>query len=469
MEFGVLGLPESKPTVGSGTEDYASWLGVTQQEDAAACIAALGIDEPDWIVADHYGLDAEWESRVRSRARRVMAIDDLENRNHACDLLLDQNLRLPGEKQPYAGLVPAGAHLLLGPRYALLRAEYAQQRNRRSAGGGSLRRVLVFFGGTDPHNFTGATLEALSRPGLRHLSVDVVVGVNNANRQILQRQAANRPDTTLHGPLPHLALLMSECDLAVGAGGTTNWERMCVGLPSLVVSTAENQRPLAEALAQQGLIHYLGNSGQVGTAEIAAAMDKAVAGELDLAGLSLQGALAVDGLGAMRVAECMDPTGRQELALRGAQAADAGLFFGWVNDPEVRRQSLNTHAIPWPVHEQWFRSRIVGRTSRMFVLEAKSLPVGQIRFDMSESEALINFSVDSQFRGRGWGGRLVALGVSRMAESGRLVFCAEVKRSNPVSAAVFARLGFRESQSRNDGELRIFRFDSGVDSLADSV
>jgi UDP-2,4-diacetamido-2,4,6-trideoxy-beta-L-altropyranose hydrolase len=465
MGLPFIGLPAPKHQEVGGHEDTASWLGVTQDEDAAECMAALGKESPDWIVADHYGLDAQWESTMRSRARHLMAIDDLENRTHACDLLLNQNFSLHKDRR-YAGLVPVDCRLLMGPRYALLRPEYARRRRYKTESG-SLGRVFVFFGGSDPYNLTGAALEALSRPGLRHLTVDVVVGVNNVNRQQLQTQASERPNTSIHGPLPNLAELMSAADLAIGAAGTTTWERMCLGVPSLVVCTAENQRATAEALAQKGLIQYLGSAGNVGISEFVIAVEKVVTGKVDLAGQSLRGSLAVDGLGAMRVAECIDPTDRQQLSLRAAQAEDAGLLFNWANDPEVRRQSLNTDEIPWLVHRRWFQSKLEGHRSRIFILQAKSLPVGQIRFDMDEGAAQINFSIDSEFRGRGWGRRLVALGVSRMTESGRIVFRAEVKHSNPASASVFARLGFRELPARNGGDLAVFQFDSGLDTLAE--
>jgi len=214
-------------------------------------------------------------------------------------------------------------------------------------------------------------------------------------------------------------------------------------------------------LAQAGMIQYLGTEKDVGIDDFVAAIEGIAAGTVDLAGQALRGWLAVDGMGAMRVAECMLPTEPHDLHLRDARAEDAGLFFGWVNDPQVRRQSLNTRPIPWAAHRQWFSAKIADARSRLFVLEAKSLPVGQIRFDREGDEARINYSLDVQFRGRGWGAILVAKGVERMVSTGRIVFRAEVKRSNRASAAVFARLGFLESPAPDRGDLTLFHFDSG--------
>lgn len=466
--IGLAALDAPPGSAANVNEDYAAWLGVTQDEDAAQSGNSIAGERPDWLVVDHYGLDAQWEHVLRSKVSRLMAIDDLANRPHDCDLLLDQNF-YPGAAARYADLVPPGCHRLLGPRYALLRPEYAQHRLRQRRIVGEIKTVFIFFGGSDPFNLTGISLDALSGSGLRHLLVDVVVGANYAHLARLHAQCADRPGTNIHGPRPHLADLMSNADLAVGAAGTTTWERMCLGIPSIVISTAENQRLSARTLSEAGLIQYLGAAGDVSAAMLAAAIRGALAGKQDLADQSLRGRLAVDGYGAMRTAEFIDPSGREQLVLRPARIEDAELYFAWVNDPEVRRQSVNTADISWPAHQQWFQSKLDSVRSRLFVLEARSLPIGQIRFDLSGREAQIDYSLDSHYRGRGWGRSLIALGVRQMSEGGRIEFRAEVKWSNPASAAVFSRLGFEESASTELDGLRVYRLDSGLASLPEIV
>lgn len=305
--FAVAALPEPEaPESESADEDYARWLGVSQTRDAEETIAALP-DRPDWLVVDHYGIDTEWERRLRPHVDRILAIDDLANRNHDCDALLDQNYN-PDAEARYAERLPAEATRLLGPRYALLGPEYATYRREIAAHSGRVDRVLVFFGGTDPHNLTGRALEALSDPAFTDVAVDAVVGPNNPHREALARQAEARPGITLHAPRPHLADLMAAADLAIGAGGSTTWERCCLGLPSLVVSIAENQRPACEALSADGLIVYLGHADQVSTADM-----REVLGDLRdaperlsrLAGIGMQ---TVDGAGTQRVMDHLTGT-----------------------------------------------------------------------------------------------------------------------------------------------------------------
>lgn len=304
FDVGTLPAP---PARDAPDGDYAAWLGVPQAQDAAEAIAALAADRPDWLIVDHYALDAEWERALRQHVGRILVIDDLANRRHDCDLLLDQNYASGGVTR-YRGLVPPDARVLLGPSYALLRSEYAQHRQTLRPRDGQVRRVLVFFGGTDPHDLSGRTLTALSDPTLGYLAVDLVIGANHPRREFLAALAAARPNTRVHGPRPHLADLMAVADLAIGAGGTTTWERCCLGLPSLVISLAENQRPACAVLAAAEIIGYLGHHDQVTVSLLLAAIGNLSAKPAQLLALSTAGTRLVDGTGVEQVLRAMRST-----------------------------------------------------------------------------------------------------------------------------------------------------------------
>lgn len=314
--YSVSSLPKA-PEQTAIDGDYAAWLGVSQDQDADETLAALNAltkrgkqAEWDWLIVDHYGLDKVWECQMRSVIKRILVIDDLVNREHDCDVLLDQNFsRQPDQR--YAKLLPKHAQALLGPDFALLHPQYAMTRQtleRCTAYLGvvnPLRRVLVFFGGTDPENLTGRCLEALSDPALSEIVVDIVVGANNPHKEALGWQAAARGATHLHEPRPHLADLMAVADLAIGAGGTTTWERCCLGLPSLVISIAENQRPACNALAAANIIEYLGHYKDVVTEDITRAIKQLVNDSARCQRLAKKSSALVDGLGAQRVVDAM--------------------------------------------------------------------------------------------------------------------------------------------------------------------
>lgn len=243
-----------------------------QEADARACAGMLDRAAPaDWLIVDHYRLDAPWERAMRPYAGHVMAIDDLANRAHACDVLLDHNF-VAGYEQRYAPHVPAHCLCLLGPRYALLRPEFDAARGHRKPPMAPPRRLLVSFGGSDPTGETEKTLEALlglARPGL---ACDVIVGEQNPRGEAIRALAARVPGAVVHVQPRNLAEIVAAADLAIGACGVSALERCYLGVPQLVVVVVDNQAASALALAGIGAVVSLGHAQAVDAAAIAAAL-----------------------------------------------------------------------------------------------------------------------------------------------------------------------------------------------------
>lgn len=223
----------------------------------------------DLLIVDHYDLDERWERSMRSLARRIMVIDDLANRPHDCDLLLDQNL-LPALDTRYQGLVPDGCRLLLGPGYALLRDEfYRAAANVRERTG--LTHLLLFFGGGDGDNLTARALRELRDTAL---TADVVIGASNPRHdEIAALCRADGGCYTLHVQTGRMAELMARADLALGAGGGSHWERCLLGLPALVVTVAENQRETTRLLHEKGACLWLGEAASLPPGAFRQALD----------------------------------------------------------------------------------------------------------------------------------------------------------------------------------------------------
>ena len=183
-----------------------------------------------------------------------MAIDDLANRVHDCDLLLDQNLH--PNPQTYAGLVPSRCKVLLGPEYALLRDEFSKT-DRAQKIRNEIERVLIFFGGSDLSNQTSKAIKAIASLKKENLKVDIVIGAANAHQDQIKELVKDH-GYHLHQQINNMAELMSKADLAIGAGGSTTWERLYMGLPTVVIAIAENQIKIAQECNRQGLVKYLG-------------------------------------------------------------------------------------------------------------------------------------------------------------------------------------------------------------------
>ena len=277
--------------------DHSAWLPWGQTADAAAVRAALSTDV-DWMVVDHYALDARWERAVRPRAARLLAIDDLADRRHDCDVLLDHNPQVPcGER--YADLLPAGAVRLIGPHYALLRPEFA--RVRRAPFGGPVRRINVFMGGADAAGATALVLDALAGPDLADLPVDVMTGGASPQLSTILDRARWRGNTTVHVDTPEVASLLAAADLAIGAGGVAALERCCLGLASVTVSVAVNQDPALAELARVGAVLHAGRLEDIDASILRHLTARLVADEVQRRTIATKAASVADGQGVTQV------------------------------------------------------------------------------------------------------------------------------------------------------------------------
>lgn len=256
-------LNNSNLKTGIESSIESKWLNVAQLVDAEETLDALGQLPPanwSWVIVDQYGIDREWENMIVPYCDKLMVIDDLANRVHSCDVLLDQGL--DRKAKDYESLVPPSCDIIVGPKYALLRPEFAQFRayslNRRKEI--SLGRLLISLGGTDPNNITKKVLDILIGHKLVDgIDVTVVAGSNSLFLDTIQTQIDEANENIrLLVDVVNMAELMSECDLMIGAGGMSSWERCCLGIPALVIVLAENQLGNAKALNQSGAVINLG-------------------------------------------------------------------------------------------------------------------------------------------------------------------------------------------------------------------
>lgn len=253
--YELITLPQYR--LNSQLTNYQRWLTVEVSLDAQETKHILTQIDVDYLVVDSYALDEEWEKIQRSFVKKIMVIDDLANRRHDCDILLDQNYYEDIEAR-YNGLVPEYCKLLLGPQYALLRDEFYEERKHLRVRDGSIRRILVFFGGSDQTNETMKAIQALVAIRRTDISVDVVVGGSNKNKEAVKRFCRQHENMNYYCQINNMAELIHKADLAIGAGGSTTWERCCLGLPAIVIAIADNQVEIAKNCAKKNIIIYLG-------------------------------------------------------------------------------------------------------------------------------------------------------------------------------------------------------------------
>lgn len=411
---------------------HAAWLGRPQEDDAAECLALLESIRPAWLVADHYALDSLWENTMRRAATRILAIDDIADRQHASDLLLDQNL-YHNMQTRYNGKLPAECSALLGPRYALLREEFRQLRQNLPPKGDTVERVLIFFGGADADNITEQAMQALLENGFRG-HVDVVTGAQHPAKASIAA-TCQAQGWTHHIQTPHLAALMAQAQLAIGAGGSATWERACLGLPCITLCIAENQRQLVTDAAKAGIIHA-SDSAHL-TEHIALLLKDAMLRHA----ISEKAMSLVDGRGTARVLLAM---GYSPVTMRLANEEDSAALFNWRNDARIRAVSRSSAPIEPAGHEAWLHSVLQDKNRLLLIGEEGGTPVGVVRFDVAEHMAEVSIYLVPDVTGKGHALLLSAENWLRRHHPHIQQLNAEVLADNIPSHRLFQRAGYTQ-------------------------
>ena len=380
--------PETAPAIARCFRETLILEGV--EEDEARAIAARWPEGCDLLVVDHYGRAAPFEEALRPWARAILAIDDL-CRAHRCDYLLDPTPgRVAGD---YAGRVPQGCEVYLGPAYVPLKSVFAERRARalaRRRKPGPVELILVSLGATDPANLTAFALGGIVRSGLKP-AVEIVLGPVAPHREEVRAQAAALDlDVTVHEGLEDLADPMSRADLAIGAAGITSWERCCLGLPSVLVVTAGNQRETAEALERAGAAVSLGWHSAVGPERIAAAVLELDRDPARRARMGAKAAALCDGRGARRVGMeiLSNETARdgRPVRLRPATMADARIMLRWQCDPRTRRYARNPAPPAAEEHQRWLADRLADPGCLFNLILHGDAPAGVLRLDRIDGD-----------------------------------------------------------------------------------
>lgn len=399
----IVMLPAAaRPADTAAGPAHATWLGAHWEDDAAQTAAAIEAwGGTDVLVIDHYAIDWRWEALLRSHAGLICVIDDLADRPHDCDVLLDQNF-VADPPSRYRGLLPTDCRSFFGPGHAPLRPEFHAARARLRQRDGSIHRIFVFYGGADPNNFTGRTLDALAPRLGPAVEADVVVGAINPHIEALRARCASMPHVRLYVQPGNMAELMAAADLAFGACGTASWERCLLGLPAIVVIFAQNQEAPTRGLVEAGAVESLGYADVVDVADIGAAFDRLAA---DPARCRVMSAAAValmedtgPSLDALLAGE--ESFEFEGVRLRSARLDDADQLLAWRNQPDVRLYSRSHEVIDPDEHVRWLAD-VIGAPHRHLMIGCREgKPVGVVRLDVEGDTGEVSIYLTPDARGR---------------------------------------------------------------------
>ncbi|MCA6478107.1 MAG: UDP-2,4-diacetamido-2,4,6-trideoxy-beta-L-altropyranose hydrolase [Chitinophagaceae bacterium] len=283
---------------------YEDWLGTTSVQDASETIESVKDIAIDWLIIDSYGIDIVWEKCVYHFAKRLMVIDDLANRSHYCDLLLDQNYA-PNYLSRYEGLLVSNCRSLLGPDYALLKKEFIKFKHQKKKGNTTPRLFLFLSGSEETNSICYQVVKALFVAFKDKIEIDVVIGKGDSYRSDIQKLVAKFKKGALYSSLPDLGYLMSQADIAIGGGGTSTWERMFMGLPSIVISLADNQLAACRQLNEDGYIYYIGHCNFFNKQKMIQIIERLNNSPAEREIISLKCQNLVDGQGSSKVVHAM--------------------------------------------------------------------------------------------------------------------------------------------------------------------
>lgn len=408
---------------------HEHWLGEPWATDLAQTKDVLAGIKVDWLVVDHYGVDFRWESGARSIAEKIFVIDDLADRRHECDALLDQNL-VPEAEARYSDITPASCKLFLGPLNALLRQEFEAARQAVRPRAGEIKNVLIFFGGADHNNMTGIAIDALANVAKTTLNVDVVIAADHPFLKQVE-SACVQYGYICHVQTRRMADLMARADIAIGTGGISTYERLYLRLPAIIKALSFNQVAPLDYMSSIGLFDVFSDRVD---------LERVLARRLGAENFSPPDCVAsgVEKISAFMVDEWV--------SLRKPLATDLRRTFFWLQNEDLRK-SFSIERLPErKVHFQYWRNLLSDEEQRVFSIYFFNKHVGNCGIKniiYNEACELWIYLAATEARGRGIAKEAVKnmLNVARVNLLCREVYL-HVARSNEAAINLYKVVGF---------------------------
>jgi UDP-2,4-diacetamido-2,4,6-trideoxy-beta-L-altropyranose hydrolase len=401
--------------------------------DALSTKAIAEAHQAGWVVIDGYHFSSDYFQAIRTSRSKILLIDDEGDRDvSVADVVLNQNLHATAEMYPRRECT---ATLLLGTRFVLLRQEFTgagPEQPRQIPK--TAEKILVAFGGGMPPKASNEILAAVEELGT-HVEVAVAGAKSPQAREMNCTARVN-----FLGPLANMAPLMAWADLAVSAAGSTSWELCRLGVPSILIDFARNQRALGQELGSRGIAMYIPGE-DAHAASVLGALNELVPDDCRRREMSKKGMRLIDGRGVQRVVAALRA---QDINLRPAIGEDAELLWNWRNDPVVRSSSFSSQPIAWEEHCNWMAQNLRDDDCQTWVAEEAGCPLATLRLKKtSEAEAELGITIAPEFRGQGLAPFLIRMAVTRTAKTwGISKIRALIKPQNLASIKAFEDAGF---------------------------
>jgi len=383
----------------------------------------------------------------------IMIIDDLADRPHDCDLLLDQTFGR--SSSDYNALTPQQAFILCGAQYALLRPDFSSFRassiERRSKTD-SVQSIMISPGSMNLYNVTSLILNSFlyikGRFDITVILSSQAAYLNEVKASIAKIEANTNHKCHLLLDIENMAEIMAQNDFAIGAGGTTSWERACLGMPAAIIELADNQKKLAHHLEDAGAVMNLGWHEDLNEHTIAETLGSTLTDLKSIRMMSHTSSNICDGQGTEKIIKALSQAQlNKNIVYRIATIDDADILLSWRNDQETRAASINQSPISYDDHINWLNAVLSHGDRTLYIVEIHNTPSATIRVDViSPTQSELSWTVAPNSRGQGLG-RLIVQGVIAMQPD--MEFIAQVKSDNTASLAIAQSAGMVKQSEEN--------------------
>ncbi len=395
----------------------------------------------DWICVDGYQFASEYQQYLKTSGCRSLFLDDYGHASfYAADLILNQNLS--AQKNLYQNR-HTYTNLLLGTSYTLLRQEFWRWRGWQRQIPKVANHLLISLGGSDPNNTTAWILDALQNIQDQTFKITVIVGNSNPHHHALIEQVRHSiHEVDLVFDATDMPSYLVNADLAISAGGSTTWELAFLGLPSLIVTLADNQSAIAQALHDQGIAISVGVADELNSHQFINRLQQLSNDPVQRQIMSQKGQALIDGEGGDRVVMAMQG---DRFRLRPAKWQDCEQIWQWANEASTRQASFQSNPIPWEDHVQWFQQKLADEQCEFWLaIDAHDCPIGQVRFDpISIEVSQISLSIDSDYRNQGFGVEILKMAIHQIFRNSKILsISAWIKPENLASIRTFEMVQF---------------------------
>ncbi|MBE0351603.1 UDP-2,4-diacetamido-2,4,6-trideoxy-beta-L-altropyranose hydrolase [Pseudoalteromonas lipolytica] len=415
--------------------------------DAQTTAELIGDDSiADLVIVDHYELDKRWEQKLTTYCHQLIVIDDLANREHHCNTLIDQTLGR--KKDDYSDLVPPYCKLLLGATYIILRPEFQPLRiTAKQTRSNNIKNILIAFGATDPQDNSSKVVAWLAQflktnPQINfHCTIMITSASPHLNN--IKQICKMSPWLSYTIDEKNVAELLLKTDLAIGASGSASWERCCLGIPTIAFQTADNQKMVLAELDKAGAIANLKKLTEQSQDEFNQCLSRLIDDTNYYTNMRRNSFKICDGTGTSLIC---DHLLSNTLALRLATKKDENLLYRWQSNPHIRQFFRNPNAVTFNEHATWFRNSLKLSSRTIYIIElgsnSNALPVGTLRFDKVNSQQYeVSILIDHNFQNQKLGWRALK-STPKKFRSKEII--ASVHIDNKASQQLFLSAGYSQ-------------------------